>query len=77
MQFEKFWINMKVNLMVQTQKLGEEIHQSESFLMPAFTGEEVWCVYHPYLIKPHIILLYVAHRAKRSEVLINSVRCAL
>ena len=43
-QFEKFWINMKVNLMVQTQKLEEEIHQSDSFLMPAFTGEGEWCV---------------------------------
>ena len=43
-QFKKFWINMKVNLMVQTQKLGEEIYQSDSFLMPAFTGEEEWCV---------------------------------
>ena len=43
-QFEKFWINMKVKMMVQTQKLGEEIHQSDSFLMPAFTGEEAWCV---------------------------------
>ena len=39
-QFEKFWINMKVNLMVQTQKLEEEIHQSDSSLMPALKGEE-------------------------------------
>jgi hypothetical protein len=43
-QFKKFGINMKVNLMVQTQKLDEEIHQSDSFLMPAFTGEEAWSV---------------------------------
>ena len=32
-QFQKFWINLKVNLMIQTQKLGEEIHPSDSFLM--------------------------------------------
>ena len=61
--------------MTQTEKLEEEIHQSDSFLMPSFTGEEPWCVHHHYLINPHIILLSVAHTAKTSVVLTDSVRC--
>ncbi|CAL8395221.1 unnamed protein product [Boreogadus saida] len=38
---------MKVNLMVQTQKLEEKIHQSDSFLMSSFTGEEEWSFKSP------------------------------